>query len=256
MKDENTISSSTLVEEYAEWIKRESSIIQIGKWQEITLPLLDSANDYITFYAKTDGANYEFTDDGFTLHSFHEKNISITKKRDERIKKIAARFGARIQDSEIVLSGHGNRPNALNRFSQTILGVLSIAEANQQRVSEYFSEDVAQLLDQNEIYYTRDITVKGMTGYEQTFDFLFQKSKNHYTRYCQAPNHLDKDSVRQILFSWQDIAQTRSESQLIVIGNDIGGKLNNDAINALKNYNALVIPYTQLPEKATECLAA
>lgn len=53
-----------LIDDYGEWIKKETTSRHVGDWREITLPLLDSSNDEIGFYAKDEGPGIRFTDDG------------------------------------------------------------------------------------------------------------------------------------------------------------------------------------------------
>ena len=69
----------------------------------------------------------------------------------------------------------------------------------------YFADDVALKLDSCHVFYTPNVGIRGVSSYEHNFDFLFQRSANHPTRFCQAPNRFDKDAVKDIMFgAWQN----------------------------------------------------
>ena len=94
----------------------------------------------------------------------------------------------------------------------------------------YFADDVALKLDSCHVFYTPNVGIRGVSSYEHNFDFLFQRSANHPTRFCQAPNRFDKDAVKDIMFGWDD---TKKDSNGVT-----------------------VIPYSKLDERALVELAA
>lgn len=94
----------------------------------------------------------------------------------------------------------------------------------------YFADDVALKLDSCHVFYTPNVGIRGVSSYEHSFDFLFQRSANHPTRFCQAPNRFDKDAVKDIMFGWDD---TKKDSNGVT-----------------------VIPYSKLDERAPVELAA
>ncbi|PLS26038.1 DUF1829 domain-containing protein [Bifidobacterium parmae] len=253
------IDAETLIEEYGEWLSRESSSRMLGDWQEITLPFLDRSNDDLCFYAKTIGGSIRFTDDGYTLEAFRQNGITLTEARRGRVERIARKYGARIEsDGSITLSSDEGRADALNRYVQALNGIGAVMEASQRRVSEYFAEDVATELTECGVYYTENVQVRGISGYDVNFDFLFQRSPNHPTRFCQAPNRLDKATMQSIMFGWNDTMRDpqRQDSKLIVIGDDRNGDLGDGAVQAFRNYGVSVIAYSELRERAPIELAA
>lgn len=120
---ESLIKPDELIEEYSAWLRRESSARDLGEWKEIVLPLLDGSNDYVMFYAKASKSGIMFTDDGYTLESFHQNGLKITPARQDRMERIARRFGAKIRDNEVTLESDGNRADAMNRFAQALLAL-------------------------------------------------------------------------------------------------------------------------------------
>ena len=94
----------------------------------------------------------------------------------------------------------------------------------------YFADDVALKLDSCHVFYTPNVGIRGVSSYEHSFDFLFQRSANHPTRFCQAPNRFAKDAVKDIMFGRDD---TKKDSNGVT-----------------------VIPYSKLDERAPVELAA
>ncbi|WP_346980010.1 DUF1829 domain-containing protein [Bifidobacterium adolescentis] len=113
-------------------------------------------------------------------------------------------------------------------------------------------------LDSCHVFYTPNVGIRGVSSYEYSFDFLFQRSANHPTRFCQAPNRFDKDAVKDIMFGWDDTKKDpkRRDSRLIVIGDDRQTPLQRGALTAFRNYGVTVIPYSKLEERAPVELAA
>lgn len=112
----------------------------------------------------------------------------------------------------------------------------------------YFADDVALKLDSCHVFYTPNVGIRGVSSYEHSFDFLFQRSANHPTRFCQAPNRFDKDAVKDIMFGWDDTKKDpkRRDSRLIVIGDDRQTPLQRGALTAFRNYGVTVIPLLQI----------
>ena len=254
-----TTATDELIAEYGEWLKRESSVRNVGEWREVTLPFLDRSNDDLCFYVRTTEGVTSFTDAGYTMASFDLNGVTITESRRERINRLALRFGAMVgDDGQITLETEGSRPDAMNRFVQALTDIGSMLETSQKRVLSYFADDVALKLDSCQVFYTPNVGIRGVSSYEHSFDFLFQRSANHPTRFCQAPNRFDKDAVKDIMFGWDDTKKDpkRRDSRLIVIGDDRQTPLQRGALTAFRNYGVTVIPYSKLEERAPVELAA
>ncbi len=246
-----------LVKEYGDWIERESTTSASGQWREITLPFLDSSNDELCFYVKHDDNGLEFSDDGFVTQALAQKGIKLNGSRGAQISRIAEKYGASISDGEIMLHG-GNGAEAMNRFVQALLAIDAMVNTEPYHVSEYFVEDVARTLDSLHVLYTPKVKVYGLSQYKHTFDFLFQNRKRHTTMFCQAPNTFERRNVASIIWSWQDTreAPNRKNSEMIVIGDDRKKPLQKEALYAFESYGVEVIPFTRLPELASQMLTA
>lgn len=135
MNSIESIKTDELIEEYGEWLKM-------------------------------------FTDDGYTLESFHQNGVTLTDARRERMERIARKYGAGIRNGQIVLESEGSRADAMNRYAQALLSVGSMMEAAQHKVAEYFADDVAAVLDECNVFYTASVGIRGVSKYEHSFDFI------------------------------------------------------------------------------------
>lgn len=254
----STQALPSFVEEYSEWLKRETTVRGMGEWHEVTFPFLDQSNDRICFYMRVDDGTTSFTDDGYTLAALAGNGVRLTGGRRERAAGMARRFGAILgEDGQITLETEGSRPDAMNRFIQALSDVQSMNETSRRKGAEYFMDDVAAVLDEHDVYYTQKISVHGASGYEHSFDFLFQRSRNHPTRFCQSPNRLDRGVAERIIFTWNDTEKDpkRAGSKLYVIGDDREHRLNGSAVRALENYGIVTVPFSELPSRVTELAA-
>lgn len=236
------------VKEYSQWLVEQSSIRARNGWTEVSLPLLDESNDHLSFYMRVRDGQTEFSDDGWTLADLSMRGVSTAGARGERMETILRRFGASLDNGVVTLKTEGSRPDALNRFVQALMHVRSLSETSSSRVATYFAEDVANALESNGVFFTRDIIIRGASTYAHSFDFLFQRNADHPTRYCDAPNQFNKTAVRDIMFAWQDtmLSPERRGSQLIVIGDDREHALNKDARTAFENLGVQVLPYSSI----------
>lgn len=125
-----------------------------------------------------------------------------------------------------------------------ITNIVLMPLQNRKRVLSYFADDVALKLDSCHVFYTPNVGIRGVSSYEHNFDFLFQRSANHPTRFCQAPNRFDKDAVKDIMFGWDDTKKDpkRRDSRLIVIGDDRQTPLQRGALTAFRNYGVPLSP--------------
>lgn len=243
-----------LLDDYTSWLRKSSAVERVGEWNEVTLPFLDCSGDDLVFYVRIDRSNsVAFTDDGYTFATLNHKGVSITEKRLERMQCLARRYGVSITNKgEVTLDAEDSYANALNRYAQALLSLNSMTEVSRRHVAEYFADDVAKVLESCNVYCTANVIIRGVSGYEHSFDFLFQRSAKYPTRFCHAPNKFDKTAVRDIMWSWQDTckAKEREGSKLFVIGDDRDHPLQTAALEAFENYGVEVIPFSNLEERA------
>lgn len=252
-------SLDALLEEYAQWLKENSTIRKIDDWNEVSVPFLDHVGDHFQFYVRINEGRLEFDDDGYTLHNMESSGFNMGKKRSERLAELARQFGATCTGGSITMKARpAHAGDAMNRFVQALIHVDSLVEVVERRVAGYFAEDVSQALAEQNVFYTRDVNIQGKSLYSHNFDFLFQGSKDRPTVFAQAPNRLDMTSMATILFSWNDVSETkeRSNAKLFVFADDRGKTVNADIEAGFDKYDVHVMKYSEIPEQAHLYLAA
>lgn len=93
-----TTATDELIAEYGEWLKRESSVRNVGEWREVTLPFLDRSNDDLCFYVRT-------TDGSHLVHRrrVHDGVLRPQRRHHHRIETRAH------QSSRPAFRRHGRR---------------------------------------------------------------------------------------------------------------------------------------------------
>lgn len=85
-------------------------------------------------------------------------------------------------------------------------------------VESLFHEDVVAWLDANEIRYTPEVKLPGVSGYDQPFNFIIPKSRKQPERVLQAINRPSKDTAQSFIHAWNDTRPARaSESKAYAV---------------------------------------
>lgn len=137
---------------------------------------------------------------------------------------------------------------SIHSFGQALLQIDDLYMTSQSRVSSYFTDDLIKFFDENEIYYSKNVELKGRSGLISSFNFCFQKSKNHPERLCIAINNATKERLQSTMFIWEDVRENRDPgTELFVIIND-SNKVFSDFRSALQNYNIRSYNHSDLKE--------
>ena len=149
------------IDNYIKWLKSEITFSQIGEYYEITAPFLDSKNDYVQIYVKQMGNDIYFSDDGETINTLESYGFSFTPARKKQLSIILNQFGVDLQGKELTaLAPAIDLPQRKHMFIQAILRVNDMCMTTRSKVSSFFLDDVAQFLDQKEIYYSPNINME------------------------------------------------------------------------------------------------
>lgn len=234
-----------LMDDYFEWLKKETTFYQMGEYYEITTPFLDPINDCIQLYIKQEGDTIFFSDDGQTLHSLEMEGVNISKKRKQLMSSIAMQFNSKIVGKEIVAkSTIKDFPQQKLYFTQAILRISDMYMASQSRVASLFLDDVLQYFDNNEIFASQNVALSGKSGYKYVYDFLFSPTRNRPERLCNVINNPTKSNINSALFSWLDTKDVRKDtSEFILIVND-EKKIPTGVLEAAHNYDVKTIKWS------------
>ena len=210
------------INEYANWLKNEISVTQIGEYYEINTPFLDTDNDYLQFYVKQEGNNIFFTDDGYTINSLETYGFSMTKNRKQQLVSILNQYGVHLDKKELTMKAPANEfPQRKHAFTQCLIRVSDMYMTSRTRTTSFFLDDIQNFFMQNDIYCMENVQLIGKSGFSHNYDFAIQRSKQKPERLCIAINNPTKTSMGNAIFAWNDTKPSRkSDSQLIVLLND------------------------------------
>ena len=247
-----------LIDEYALWLKRETSFEQVGEYYEITTPYLDNANDYLQIYIRQNGNDFFLTDDGATINNLKMSGFNFTSARKAHLQHILNQYGVKLNGDELNIIATANSfAQKKHLLIQAMLRVDDMFTVSKSKVSELFLDDILEFFEQREIYFSDNIQFTGISGFMHNYDFLLQRTKNKPERLCQAVNNPNKSSVGSILFAWNDTKPSRkNDSQLIVILND-HNNVTRGIEDAFENYGVKVILWSEREkEKNIDLLSA
>lgn len=243
--------AKSLVEEYLGWLRNNTLTYAAelpGGYAEIVTPFLNHVRDSISIFAKLkDNGEYLFSDGGATLAELELAGVEINSpRRKEILNSILRRYGVSLSNGELVISSKpsqiGVRKHAI---LQSILAVEEMLHLSRVNVASIFAEDVEAFLHENDIRFTSDIKFTGKSGYDHHFDFVIPRSRRSPERIVQAMGIPTKDKAKSMLWSWQDTAENRrSDSKLYVIYNDKVSKIDDKALDSLRNYEAHVVAWS------------
>ena len=116
-------------------------------------------------------------------------------------------------------------------------------------ISSLFYEEIVSWLDLSEIRYTPKVKFTGKSGYDHLFDFVIPKSSSEPERILQSVNNPKKEQAEALVFKWIDTKTTRSpESLIFAVLNDKEKEISPSVTDALKNYDAIPIVWSQREE--------
>ncbi len=243
------MDSKTILEEYIRWIKNNITIENIrDNLKLIVTPFLDSHNDYIELYVlKQEDNKIKLTDGGDTLFNLRLEGIDIfSKKRKELLELNINRLGVNIsEDNELyVVADKTNIGLKKHMLVQAILAISDMFYLTRQNVWGVFKDEIQSFLMERDIPFNSDVNIIGKSGLSFNIDFIIGRTRSKPEKLIKSINKIDTHKSRNVLFSFSDISVVRPDSKKIVIYNDKQKEASEDIKNAFKEYNTLLIPWS------------
>ena len=245
----------TLLDQYWDWLRDKTTLRQINDWHEITTPHLDRHNDYIQIYARKSEGGFLLTDDGYILDDLEMSGCPIdTPRRLEILATTLRGFGVDLVGGRLeVTADLTNFAVRKHNLLQAMLAVNDLFYLAQATVSSLFHEDVARWLDDCDIRYTPEVTLKGRSGYDHRFNFIIPKSRTRPERLLRTMNRPDRNIAQAVVFSCIDTRETRPEdSQTYAILNDQDHSVSGGVRDALRNYDVYPVLWSARDEVRAE----
>lgn len=240
-----------MLDSYAKWIREEITCTKIGEYSLITTPYLDHMNDYLQIYVKLNqDGSIDITDDGYVINNLEMCGINISRSpsHKKRLKQIAASFGVTIEGDAIVSKATiKDFPQKKHLFIQAMLKIddMVILSQNSNTVN-FFNEDVKEIFNENNIYYSEGLSLVGHSGNVYPYDFIFQRSKTNPERFCKTINHLTKTTQQSAIFSWLDTKDVRNDGTVFIVLINDSNSAKDNIIKGFENYNITPVKFSNL----------
>lgn len=241
------------INSYYAWLKQNTTHKLDGAtgWEMITTPFMGVFNDLIEVYAKKEGESIFLSDDGETLQKLELYGISANRiKNGEVLRSILLNYGVQLVNHK-ELTTTATSANFAQKKHNLVSAMLEIGDLIQTSkvgsLSSVFKDEVRTYLDTKEVVYTPQFIAKGKTGLDFTFDFQVARVKSETV--MKSFNTLNRYSLSNFLFSWEDVKDIRQEmtgKQLkgLAIVNDIDAMAKTELISALQSHDASVIMWS------------
>ena len=120
---------------------------------------------------------YRISDDMYTITDLKMSGLDFkTPKRKQILQEIVRKRGIELdskKDELYLTVPKSNLGEAQHQLFQAMLDINDLFYLNQSSIKSFFFEDVTKIFsDSHEIYYSKDISLRGRSGYTQNFDFL------------------------------------------------------------------------------------
>ena len=230
----------------------------IGDTLEITSPFLDRYNDYLQVYAKLVNSNeIILTDDAYIINNLQMSGIDISSnKRKQILESFLNKYHVKLEENALVIkSGIEDFPQKILFLMQAMLNIDDMFMLSQNKIASIFIEDVTDFLNRRDIFYSKDVSFVGKSGFIYSYEYLLQRTKEKPERLCKVINNPNKQNFQNTIFMWNDTKETRdSNSELIVFLND-ENTIDSTILEGFKNYDVNTIPWSER-EKYLDLLGA
>ena len=227
-----------LIESYISWLKQKINYKEINGYYEITTPFVNHINDYIQFYLKRDERDHIYmTDDGETLNNLEMAGVEITAPaRKRELDSILNGFGVKLKGNELMtMATPATFPMRKHNFLQAMMAVDDLFIMASPRVEQFFLEDVANFLHQNNVRFSRNIILQGKSTFQHKFDFLIPSSKKAPERIIKAVSSPKRQNIQIHLFAFEDTKQARNNEGIMIL-NDLEKEIAPDISQAIAEY--------------------
>jgi hypothetical protein len=250
--------TKSLIDSYIEWFKERISFEQLEGSCEITTPFLDRHNDAIVIYLERNGDEILLTDDGYTLSDLSLSGVDMTPNRQQILKTMLNGFGVENVENElVVITSQDDFPRKKHNLVQTILAVNDMFMTGQAMVRSLFLEEVEAFLKENEVHFSKAITLKGKSQMDHTFDFHIAPTQNQPERLIQAVGRPERQTViTKILYPLMDVRERRPTSVVLYAFLNDKERVSSDLISHVKNGGATPVLWSGREKIVSELATA
>lgn len=174
-----TFDAKKLKKEYLDWYNQTLEFSNLSNnVVRIDTPFKDNSLDNLIIYALYDQSRdmITLTDDGYTIFDLENNGISLnkSKKRKKIFEEHLSAYGIKYNDKTheiFVQTNFKNFNKSKHNLLQCLIFVNDMYLLSNPKSQNIFTEDVANKLDEHNIYYGRDLPIIGSSGVVHNFDF-------------------------------------------------------------------------------------
>ena len=244
-----------LLDDYAKWLRDETTVRELNDWVEINTPYLDRHNDSLQIYVGRQNGGYALTDDGYVLDDLEQSGVAIDGGSRQAILDMTLNgFGVQRIGNELrVSASERDFASRKHNLIQAMLAVNDLFYLASPRVARLFLEDVTGWLDSADVRYTPNVKFTGTSGYDHVYNFVIPRSSQQLERMMRAITAPNRNNAQSMAFSWIDTKDTRpAESRAYAILNDSNAAVSPGALEAMRNYDVRPILWSQKEESLLE----
>lgn len=209
------------------WLGEESYQIAFNDYTRIDVPLLDSHNDYNSIYLSqmSDGRFY-ISDNANSYFSLMAEGVDLVstesrwkKAFDSLVCSLGISFST--TTNELYVECYQSElKSKMGLFIQALVRVDCLSPVSKYVLAEQKQQlklrtKFKNLLDDNSGKYEENVSRKGTSGLNHSFDFLLKGKRNDlYVRLMQNTTKAFKESL---IFEWDDVRPNIGESSLFAI---------------------------------------
>lgn len=245
-----------VIDEYSRWVRENMVPVQQGDGVMIITPMLDRNNDCMSvLIGDSPDGGYVVTDLGETIANLELSGVSLaTSKRMDTLDRFVRGYGvARSESGELfVRCSRSEIAQKMNMLMQAMASVDDMFMLSQDSVRELFTQDVGDWLLDHGIAVVDGPSFPGKSGMMYKFDYALGRTREHSLRLIKTVNKPTDNNVRNALFGWQDVEESRRDAVGFVFLNGTNGKdgvVPKSAIAACEAYGIIPVQWGVDEEK-------
>jgi hypothetical protein len=228
-----------LIDDYLKWLREKIVINPVGEWYEITTPFLNRHNDYIQIYAqKESNDRIILTDGADTLNDLELSGFNLhSSRRKKELEIILNGFGVSLYGKKLVaVSDRRSFPEKKHNLIQAVLAIDDLYIMTEPKVISFFFGDVEKFLLSNDVRFSKNVILQGVSSFHHKFDLLIPASKELPERIVKVVNSPRKQTITSLIFSFEDTKKVRANEGIVII-NDLEKPIPSEVTGALQEYN-------------------
>ena len=247
--------------EYLSFIENNLVAFNHKDMLEVVTPVLNRHNDAFTVYITPHDQGYKISDLGETIADI-EMYVGDLFSSDQRkivLNQIVNGFGIKKENKELfVLTDKKSMGLKKHMLLQAMSAVDDMFYMSKPYVKNLFIEDVENWLMDNEVRYSKNISLPGETGLFYNYEFIIPKTPHKAPeRYIKTLNNPNTDKVKSALFSWEDVkSQREQDAKQYIFLNTLNGPVNDKLLGAINHLGIVPVNWPNVSEEIVEQLIA